>query len=83
MPNLGAVRACPECKRGNVTIKSIVSHGSTQVIVDWGNPDKPNIYEEESDRETWYVLDCGHKVSEEAALQEEIPKFVRWYPEEK
>ncbi len=83
MLDLGTVRACPECRRGNVIIRHIISRGPTQVVVNWADPDKPNVYEEESDREVWYVLDCGHKVSEEAVRQEETPKFVRWYPEEK
>ncbi len=82
MLDLGTVRACPICKRGNIIIRSIVSHGPTQVVVNWAASDKPNVYEEKSDREVWYVLDCGHKVSEGAVQQENTPKFVRWYPED-
>lgn len=83
MLNLGTVRACPVCKRGNVIVRSIVTRGPTEVVVNWGDPNTPTPYEQQGEAESFYKLDCGHTVSEEDVRQEEAPKFVRWCPEEK
>ncbi len=82
MLNLGTVRACPSCKRGNVIIRGIITTGPTEVV-DWDEEKKHFQYSHtKDDQESFYVLDCGHTESRTLVEQEETPKFVRWYIEE-
>lgn len=80
--NLGTVRACPSCKRGNVIIRSIIITGPTEVV-NWNAEEKHFQWSHtKDDKESFYALDCGHTVSRVLVEKEETPKFVRWYPEE-
>ena len=82
MLNLGTVRACPSCKQGNVIIRSIITTGPTEVV-DWNVEEKSFRYSHtKDDKESFYVLDCGHTESRTLVEQEETPKFVRWHIEE-
>lgn len=82
MQNLGIVRACPSCKRGNVIIRGIIMTGPTEVV-NWNAEEKNFQWSHtKDDRESFYALDCGHTVSRMLVEKEETPKFVRWYPEE-
>ena len=82
MLNLGTVRACPSCKQGDVIIRSIITTGPTEVM-EWDEEMQSLHYSHtKDDKETFYVLDCGHTVSRTLVEQEETPKFVRWRIEE-
>lgn len=78
--NFGVVGFCPECKRGNVIIRSFAATGPTEVMK-WSEEERRYKYSHtEDDQETHYGLECGHTVTKTALEEATVPKFVRWYP---
>jgi hypothetical protein len=80
--NLGTVRVCPTCKRGDVIIRGMSVLGPSEVMT-WDEEDKRYRFSHiADDQETYYLLDCEHSVTKTEVEKLEKPKFLRWYPQD-
>lgn len=82
MKDFGTVRTCPKCRRGNVSIAHVISWGPAVEMVWNEETEKYEFVPVVKNPETFYNLECGHTVTKSDAEDMEVPKFVRWYPQE-